>query len=189
MFIDVKTLKILMKGAYKASLHVAQTEERLYISGEYWEVDMDKEDVPKQVMAQIIELAGEVPEIGERKRYYKLKSGDAQELESGRLEIEEDIVTDEKPELTKMILLDTFGTANRLLQSGEGLYIINNVFVTASQGERDKNKETALEMFLTKDGCVLWKTNKARMKCGLKKDRSHERLLEELKMLDLTEDE
>lgn len=51
MFIDVKVLKSLMKEAYKVSLHVAQTEERIYISGGYWEVDMDKTVMPKQVMA------------------------------------------------------------------------------------------------------------------------------------------
>lgn len=189
MFIDVKVLKSLMKEAYKASLHVAQTEERIYISGGYWEVDMDKTVMPKQVMAQLIELAGEVPEIGERKRYYKLKSEDAQEPEYGRMEVEENIATDETPELTKIILLDAFGTANRLLWSVGGIYIVNNAFVTASQGERDKKEETATEMFITRDHGVLWKTNLARMKCAIKTDTSHERLLGELEMLDLTEDE
>ena len=178
-----------MKEAYKTSLHVAQTEERVYIAGGYWEIDVDKRDMPKQVMAQTIELAGEVPEIGERKRYYKLKSGDVRESENGRMEVEERIVTDETPELTKIILLDVFGTANRLLQSEKGIYVINNAFVTASKGERDEEKETAPKMFLTEDSGVLWKTNMARMKCRLKTDRSHERLLEELKMLNLTEDE
>ena len=48
-----------MREAYKTSLHVAQTEGRTYIAGGYWEIDVDKRDMPKQVMAQIIELAGQ----------------------------------------------------------------------------------------------------------------------------------
>lgn len=43
MFVNTKILKSLMKEAYKCGgLKLAQTEERIYIAGNYWEMDVEK---------------------------------------------------------------------------------------------------------------------------------------------------
>lgn len=100
MFLNNTILKRLMKQAYKdAHLVVAQTEERYYISGIYWEMDVKKEFMPKQIMAQLIELAGEVPGIG--KAFRATKDGN---LEEDGLRTEVRIYGSEKPiDVTGMI--------------------------------------------------------------------------------------
>lgn len=54
-----------MKEAYKHGLRVAATEERYYLCGGYWEMDILKEYMPKEILAAVLELTGWIPETGE----------------------------------------------------------------------------------------------------------------------------
>lgn len=57
MFINTKILKSLMKTAYKGTgLVLSQTEDRYYIAGSFWEMDVKKKYMPKQIMAQTLIL-------------------------------------------------------------------------------------------------------------------------------------
>lgn len=65
MFLRKNEFKRLLKSAYKGGLVVGNTGERIYLSGWGWEMDILREYLPKEILAQIIELAGELPEEGE----------------------------------------------------------------------------------------------------------------------------
>ena len=64
MFLKKTVLKRLMKEAYKHGLRVAATEERYYLCGGYWEMDILKEYMPKEILAAVLELTGWIPETG-----------------------------------------------------------------------------------------------------------------------------
>ena len=70
MFLNEKVLNNLMKQAYKSDgLVIAQNEDNwVYIAGRFWETEIKREYIPKQTLANIIALAGELPEPGERFR-------------------------------------------------------------------------------------------------------------------------
>lgn len=60
MFLKKTVLKRLMKEVYKHGLRVAATEERYYLCGGYWEMDILKEYMPKEILAE-----GKYPRIQE----------------------------------------------------------------------------------------------------------------------------
>lgn len=69
MFTKPQAVKKLMKEAYNgAGLRLAATEERYYIAGNYWKMDVKKGFIAKPVLAAMVELAGEIPAPGERFR-------------------------------------------------------------------------------------------------------------------------
>lgn len=71
MFLNLGVLKKLIKNAYNTcGLWVGHREagennyESYYISGAWWIVSFNALKTPKEVKAAIIELAGELPEVG-----------------------------------------------------------------------------------------------------------------------------
>ena len=127
MFLKAEILKKLMKEAYKKSgLAVANTGERIYIAGSYWEMDILKERLPKTILAQIIELAGELPDVGTR----FLSTKDGNQMEIGKRE--EVVVDGDAMELkvTRMIFLSENRVLQRILQNPFGKNIlINNLAI------------------------------------------------------------
>lgn len=66
MFCRPQILKKLMKIAFKANrLVVGNTGDEYYLRGTNWELICKKEIVPNSILAQIMELAGEIPADGE----------------------------------------------------------------------------------------------------------------------------
>lgn len=65
MFLREKALRKLLKQAYKGGLVVGNTGKTIYLSGWCWELEILREHLPKEILAQIIELTGELPEEGE----------------------------------------------------------------------------------------------------------------------------
>ena len=188
MFINIKILKQLMKTTYKsAGLILAQTEDRYYIAGSYWEMDVKKKYMPKQIMAQIIDLAGELPEIGTRKKYYRLNGKDESFDSDGALTIEPREYVE--AEVTNLLLIDSFGIANRVLQVVDHLEIMNNAFILiADPASVDQENESSISGPFFEGTSILWETNQARFRAWKKEDKKHERLLRELSMIDLSED-
>lgn len=72
MFLKLSKLKKLMKESYKTcGLWVGHRaavagvcEESYYISGGWWLIDFHAEYMPKEVKAAVIELSGDLPEVG-----------------------------------------------------------------------------------------------------------------------------
>lgn len=188
MFLSNTILKRLMKQAYKdAHLVVAQTEERYYISGIYWEMDVKKEFMPKQIMAQLIELAGEVPGIG--KAFRATKDGN---LEEDGLRTEVRIYGSEKPiDVTDIIVIGSLGTYQRVLQEQKSgkTYIVNNVFIDIADNkatDEDRGEfEVTVPMYHEQYG-ILWVNNVARLRAGWRFDDKHRSMIQELSGIDLT---
>lgn len=188
MFINIKILKSLMKTAYKVTgLVLAQTEERYYIAGSRWEMDVKKKNMPKQIMAQIIDLAGEIPAIGTRKKYYRSNGKDECCDDKGVLEIQPREYVE--AEVTDLLLLDEFGVANRILQVVDHLETVNNAFILiADPASVDNDIESNISGPFFEGTSILWETNQARFRACRKEDKKHDRLLKELSMIDLSED-
>ena len=188
MFINIRILKQLMKTTYKGTgLILAQTEDRYYIAGSCWEMDVKKNYMPKQIMAQIIDLAGELPAIGTRKKYYRMNGNDESCDSKGALTIEPREYVD--AEVTNLLLIDASGIANRILQVVDHLEIVNNAFILIADPESvDQKNESSINGPFFEGTSILWETNQARFRAYRKEDKKHNRLLKELALTDLTED-
>lgn len=187
MFINIKILKQLMKEAHKSGLTIGQTEDEIHLSGKSWTADIKKRWMPKQIMAQIIELAGELPDVGNEKLYYRINGEDCSE-DIGEISEEEKEELNAMAEVTDLILIDVFKTKNRLLQTNQRILVVNNVFVEiADPWSVDAEKESTIEGPFLKGYRIVWRTNMAQFSADLKEDVRHNRLLNELCMLDLSE--
>ncbi|MDD3416376.1 MAG: hypothetical protein PHY47_20630 [Lachnospiraceae bacterium] len=188
MFLNSNILKKLMKQAYKRGLVIAQTEKRYYIAGGYWEMDVKKEFLPKTILAQIIELAGEVPDVGERFR--ATKDGNQIEFE---MPIEVDARGFENDiEITQLILISK-GVHQRILQSPQtgDVKTVNNVFVEIADNtgiEKEKGEYRVEKPLYHDVKGILWANNVARLRAGFRYDEAHKRILEEITQIDITED-
>lgn len=188
MFTNINILKRLMKQAYKTGLKVARTEDRIYIAGNYWETDIITEYLPKQIHAQIIELAGELPDVGER---YSANKDEVQ-MEAGlSMEVSEEGFTN-TVDVTGLIILGA--VPQRIIQDSpkRRLYIINEVFAeiadNSSVEEGIEFRVTRQAPFTDHRSGVLWKNNIQRFRAWFRSDEGHERLLTKLSMIDLTGD-
>lgn len=186
MFLNNTILKRLMKEAYKTGrMTVAQTEERYFISGSYWEMDVRKAFMPKQILAQLIELAGEVPEQG--KAFRATKEGNLEE-DGLRQEVKTEGFT-EPIDVTDIIVIGSQGTYQRVLHTRDGkTYIVNNVFVDIA--DNDAVDENAGEYRVTAPlydagKGIMWENNVARFRAGWRIDNRHKSLLSELSGIDL----
>lgn len=187
MFLNNMILKRLMKEAYKnENMVVAQTEDRFYIGGAYWEMDVRKAFIPKQIMAQVIELAGEVPAQG--KAFRATKDGNLAE-DGLRNEVQTEGI-EKTIDVTDIIIIGSLGTYQRVLQDREGkTYIVNNIFVdiadnNATEKERGEYNVT-LPLYEETQG-ILWMNNVARFRAGWRIDEKHTSLLQEMSRLELT---
>lgn len=170
MFINIKILKQLMKEAHKSGLTIGQTEDENHLSGKSWTADIKKRWMPKQIMAQIIELAGELPDVGNEKLYYRINGEDCSE-DIGEISEEEKEELNAMAEVTDLILIDVFKTKNRLLQTNQRILVVNNVFVEiADPWSVDAEKESTIEGPFLKGYRIVWRTNMAQFSADLKED-------------------
>ena len=68
MFLNTPTVKKLFKRAFNSTGLVVSrpNEELIYIAGSGWQIEMDYETMPFKQKAQLIELLGEIPDVGQR---------------------------------------------------------------------------------------------------------------------------
>ena len=177
-----------MKQAYKKGLAIAQTEDRVYIAGSYWEMDVKREFLPKQILAQIYELAGEFPDVGER--FEATKEGNQMQMGMSKAVSEEGF--DEMIEVTRILIIGKNEVQQRVLQNTKGnIYIVNNAFVNIADNSATdlENGEYSVDKpFFNHLKGILWKNNVARFHACWRRDENHERILAELTQVDLTED-
>lgn len=188
MFLNEKTLNNLMKQAYKTDgLVIAQNEDNwVYIAGRCWEVEIKREYIPKQTLANIIALAGELPEPGERFRSDK---------QGNQYEMEMPMSIDLKPytmgplTITNTLQIGTEGTLQRYLQDTDTgmLYLLNQAFINLSKGSIDEEhgEYVPSDPFYSKVG-ALWQNNICRMTATFRHDRKNKKTLDALKGVDLT---
>lgn len=185
MFVKMSILKRLMKEAYKSGLTLANSGERILIAGWYWEMDIRKEEMPKELLAAIIELAGELPDAGER--YICDKGGNQKEF-GKPMEINPEGCETEYI-VTNVTLLSGTGTEQRILQNyGTGdIELINEVFIDLIyKAEKDLSMPEPEGPYCRPGMCVLWDNGLMRFKAYLRHDDENEEMLKELSNVDLT---
>lgn len=188
MFLNEKVLNNLMKQAYKTDgLVIAQNEDNwVYIAGRFWEVEIKREYIPKQTLANIIALAGELPEPGERFRSDK---------QGNQYEMEMLTSIDVKPytmgplTITNTLQIGTAGTVQRYLQDTDTgmIYLLNEAFINLREGSIDgeHGEYAPSNPFYSKSG-VIWQNNICRMTATFRHDEKNNKTLEALKGVDLT---
>lgn len=188
MFLNEKVLNNLMKQAYKSDgLVIAQNEDNwVYIAGRFWEVEIKREYIPKQTLANIIALAGELPEPGERFR--SDKQGNQYEIEM-LTSIDTKSYTMGPLTITNTLQIGTAGSLQRYLQDTDTgmLYLLNEAFINLREGSIDEEHGEYVppDPFYSKSG-VLWQNNICRMTATFRHDKKNEKTLDALKGVDLT---
>lgn len=189
MFLKANILKRLMKDAYKkSSLVVADNVKTLYIAGGYWRVEINKEFVPKTILAEIIELAGELPEPG---KCFTATSGGNMETDGG-VHIITPSVAKESAEVTDVIILSKHKTAQRVLQNPEtaDILLVSNVYIDMIDMKSidDKNGEYAPDglHYSKAAGVFVW-NNAMSFQIHTRSDDKHKHITDYLSSIDLNE--
>ena len=185
MFTNPKILKKLMKEAFKANfLIIGRKENDYYIQGSYWKLLCNKEYIPKTIYAQIIELAGEIPDDGEC--FCAGKDGNQMQVNSMKVEFPEEA---QMVKVTDYILLSKRGVAQRLLQFDSGkVVLINNVFVALTTGkhfEEDLGERPAEGPYCHLAYGVLWKNENMKFSVCFREDEEHAESLTQMECIEL----
>lgn len=157
MFLQERELKRLMKNAYKGGLVIANHKGRIYLSGWGWEMDIKREYLPKTILAQIIELTGELPD--EDERFSATKDGN--QMEVGAMEVAiSDIGT--MAEITKVAIFPSCGAPMRVLTikpfgkvvllHENAVQMVNEKCIDNVRGE----EVPAGPMYVENEGIIWW---------------------------------
>lgn len=189
MFINEKVLNKLMKEAYKTGLVVAAREDGwIYIAGRYWEVEMSRRLIPKEILGNIISLIGELPDPGER----YLATSEGNQLEIGKpMGITIEAYREGPLTITDTLQIGTCGTVQRFLQDpGTGaIYLVNQAYINLSKGTIDEEigEYEPSDPFYCNTG-LLWQTNICRMAATFRHDQKNTKIMNSLKGVDITPD-
>ena len=186
MFLKKTVLKRLMKEAYKHGLRVAATEERYYLCGGYWEMDILKKHMPKEILAAVLELTGWIPETGES--YCATKEGNQVDINRKEVSVdaeEEIAVTD--------LTIDRNGISQRILQDecrGNILLIHDRLIDIVDNTEIEGKKgECTAEGPFYRANDILYENNVMRWHVCARKDERKDSLLKELSKINLMEED
>lgn len=184
MFLKPSVLNNLMKKAYKSGLVLAMNEKGwLYIASDWWQVSIKREFILKRTLGDIIALAGELPEPGER--FTCTKEGNQIEMEMPN-EIDE---TPYKGESyltpTDLLMIGNQGVALRVLQSEETgyIYIVNNVFMAIVDNNQidEEHGEYGVERPLYNPySGILWRNNVCKLRAHFRSDDKVDKLMKAL---------
>ena len=187
MFVKMSILKRLMKEAYKGNgLTLANNGEAIMIAGTYWQMEIKRALMPKELLAAIIELAGALPDAGER--YICDKGGNQKEF-GKPMEINPEGCETEYI-VTNVTLLSGTGTEQRILQNywTRDIELINEVFVDLIyKAEKDLSMPEPKGPYCRPGMCALWDNGLMRFKAYLRHDDENEEMLKELSNVDLTQ--
>lgn len=186
MFVKMSILKKLIKEAYKSGLVLANNGETIMIAGNYWQMDIKRALMPKELLAAIIELAGELPDAGER--YICDKGGNQKEF-GKPMEINPEGCETEYI-VTNVTLLSGTGTEQRILQNygTRDIELINEVFVDLIyKAEKDLSMPEPEGPYCRPGMYALWDNGLMRFKAYLRHDDENEEMLKELSNVDMTQ--
>ena len=184
MFLKTKVVNTLIKEAFRSGLVIASTEGIIHLEGRYWMIDIDKWFLPKEIKAKLIELVGYIPEVGER----IVANKDGWQQEIGELQIVKENF-DKQLEVTSVMIKSAWEVNQRILQDENGrTYLINDVFVNMTTGAQLEDGEDFLDGPCCNSRGVIWRNNAGALYAPFRQDQKHERILEEMTKIDLTED-
>ena len=186
MFVKMTILKRLMKEAYKGNgLTLANNGEAIMIAGTYWQMEIKRALMPKELLAAIIELAGALPDAGER--YICDKGGNRKEF-GKPMEINPEKCEAEYI-VTSAALLSTTGVRQRILQNyGTGaIELINEVFIDlVYKAEKDLSMPEPAGPYIKPGMFALWDNGLMKFKAYLRHDKENKEMLKALSNVDLT---
>lgn len=192
MFITSQGFKKLINEAYKgAGLNVGNDGEGYYISGGYWVIWIMHGWIPKKELASIIELTGEMPELGEG--FKATKAGNQYELpwHEAYAAMTNAMECEEYMEVTPMTLKYKNGQQARILQNpvnktivliGERFIdIIDNTVVEYDKGEFQAEGP----MISGKMQGVFWRNDTMALHVYPRTDDENKRLIGYLEAFDI----
>lgn len=163
MFVKSAKFKQLIKEAYSAAgLKLGNDGTGIIIAGSYWAIWVNRDYIPKKVLAIIVELNGEIPEQGEF--YISNKYGKQYEFDySDVYRVMEQEIKKEL-EITNLLIGHRSGAKTRVLQepkerkiiliSERFIEMIDSMAVLQDDGEAFPEGPT-----LTNYGGIAWKNN------------------------------
>ncbi len=186
MFVNPKELKKLMKEAHRINNLIIGCRDNLYyIQGSFWKVLCKKKFVPKTILAEIIELAGEIP--GEGECFCSGKDGNQMQFNTMEIEIPEEA---EEIEVTDYLLQSKHGVMQRLLQfpGTRNVYLINDRIVQMTKGkhyDEDQGETQPEGPYCSVEHGVFWKNDVMKFSVCFRVDDEHFETLQQMKMIRL----
>lgn len=184
MFLKTQTLKKLMKSAYKVHLlTVGNTGEEYYLRGINWELICRKEFVPNSILAQVIELAGELPAIGECFRTDVDGNQMAVFITGVNIPKKAEKITE-----TDILIESNSGEYQRALwlEEKRKVYLINEAMYQMVDPEccdYDHGETSPEGPFCDPDAGIFYKNNTMTVRLLFRVDEKHEQLLERLEKI------
>jgi hypothetical protein len=157
MFLNENKFKKLCKDKYKgAGLTVGMTDDEVYIvSGEWWNLEVPKEFMTREILGIIVGFTGELPEKGEIYTYQEKDEAHQANLMyvndwnlNAKYEASRDVY-----ELTRVTYEGT-SSKKRILQGKNDIAIVNEEIINLIDPDR-KEKEELMENGIRKDGHIL----------------------------------
>jgi hypothetical protein len=162
MFLNESKFKKLCKDKYKGSgLTVGMTDDEVYIvSGEWWNLEVPKEFMTREMLGIIVGFTGELPEKGKIYTYQEKDEVNQAGLMyvndwdlSGKYVASKDVY-----EVTRVTYEGTSST-KRILQGKNEIAVVKEEIIKLIDTDR-KEKEELMENGIRKDGHILiWASN------------------------------
>lgn len=191
MFTDTTILKTLIKRAWKGSgLHIEHTEDGwLAVGGLWWQFEIDDQEISNKIKAQIVELVGDLPELGQALVYYK--KGDPQTEIPGTTfkNLMADWARREKEYQISNVILRTANDYSAVLEGKDDNILVPGWAANLVQGEVDADETLPVIAKGAEGRCnVIWANNKMALMviCGSTDYAGEKAFLEAVKGVDLT---
>lgn len=164
MFTDTQILKRLIKSAWKGSgLHVEHTESGwLAMSGFWWRLEVDYQQLNNKIKAQLIELIGEIPGEGEGYLYFKNQDPQSEIAGTTYMNLMEIFTRCKKTYEISNVILKTSQDNVAVLESAQDKLLIPEWAADLTQGEVDLDGESLPGPAKSDEhqSYVIWANNK-----------------------------
>lgn len=189
MFLKPQILKKIMKSAFKAHLLVVgNTGDAYYLRGINWELTCKKEIVPNCILAQVMELAGELPAIGE---WFRTDvDGNQMMMPVEQVKIPS---TAEKIVETDVVIEANSGEYQRVLQFGQNkeIYLLNELLyqmVNPEYCDRNNGEKHPEGPYCDPSEGVFYTNGMMTLRLLFSKDEKHDLMLMRLEKISLVEE-
>lgn len=186
MFCKPQILKKLMKSSFKKHLLVVgNTGDAYYLRGTNWELICKKAVVPNSILAQIMELAGEIPKDGECFRTDVDGNQMMMLVESVEIPKNAEQITE-----TDILIEAWSGEYQRVLQfdHSKEIYLINEMMyrmVDSEECDRRNGERVPEGPFCYPECGVYYKNGMMTLHLLFNDDDKHKELIPRLEKMDL----
>ena len=162
MFIKPSAAARLFKEAYKGiGLRIANTGDGLVLTGRAWHIFIYRENIPKEIMGEIIKLTGDIPKKGEQLLYSKDSGA---QIELYLVEPHQDVyrrATEAQAEgndvwATRIMIADAWEKPFRVYKTDKFCYAIPEGIRAMISAEWCDQNEEMYGAFATQLGWLYW---------------------------------